>query len=102
MTIKHDATYILVLLDDNVKALFFLVVNFLYLQDQKYMQHSSNKSTFYKKKLLLWCTQFQEQHMLKMTAFWDMAPCSLVKADQHFRDANCLHHQGDDGDSTHF
>jgi hypothetical protein len=28
MTIKHDATYILVLLDDNVKALFFLVVIF--------------------------------------------------------------------------
>jgi hypothetical protein len=33
---------------------------------------------------------------MKMTAFWDVAPLSLVEVDQCFRDAYCLHHQGDD------
>jgi hypothetical protein len=32
---------------------------------------------------------------MKMTAFWDIAPCSLVEVDRHFRGAYCLHHQGD-------
>jgi hypothetical protein len=27
-------------------------------------------------------------------AFWNMAPCSSVKVNRHFRDAYCLHHQG--------
>jgi hypothetical protein len=30
-----------------------------------------------------------------MTVFWDVAPCSLVKSYQRFRDSCCLHHQGD-------
>jgi hypothetical protein len=30
-----------------------------------------------------------------MTAFWDIAPCSL-EADWYFRNAYCLHHQGDE------
>jgi hypothetical protein len=32
---------------------------------------------------------------MKMTVFWDVAPCSLVETDRHFRGTNCLHHQGD-------
>jgi hypothetical protein len=33
---------------------------------------------------------------MKMTAFWDIALCSLVEVDQLFRGAYCLHHQADD------
>jgi hypothetical protein len=33
---------------------------------------------------------------LKMAIFWVVAPCSLVEFDLHFRDAYCLHHQGND------
>jgi hypothetical protein len=32
---------------------------------------------------------------MKMTVFWDVAPCSLVETDRGFRDAYCLHNQGD-------
>jgi hypothetical protein len=28
-----------------------------------------------------------------MAIFWDIAPCSLVETDWHFRGAYCLHHQ---------
>jgi hypothetical protein len=35
-----------------------------------------------------------------MIAFWDIARCSLVVVDQNFRDAYCLHHQGDEGVRT--
>jgi hypothetical protein len=41
---------------------------------------------------------------LKMTVFWDVAPCSLVEIARCFRDAYCLHHQDDcpdDGGSKH-
>jgi hypothetical protein len=31
-----------------------------------------------------------------MTAFWDMAPCSLVEVDRCFRGTYCLHQQVDD------
>jgi hypothetical protein len=31
---------------------------------------------------------------MKMLAFWDVAPCSLVVVDRLFRGAYCLHHQG--------
>jgi uncharacterized protein (DUF305 family) len=31
---------------------------------------------------------------LKITIFWDAAPCSLVKIDLRFRGAYCHHHQG--------
>jgi hypothetical protein len=30
---------------------------------------------------------------VKLTVFWDMAPCSLIEADRRFRSAYCLHHQ---------
>jgi hypothetical protein len=36
---------------------------------------------------------------LKMTAFWDRGPCSVVEVDRRFRDAYCLYHQGDEGDN---
>jgi hypothetical protein len=29
---------------------------------------------------------------MKITVFWDVAPCSLVDIDQHFRGTYCLHH----------
>jgi hypothetical protein len=31
---------------------------------------------------------------MKMTVFWDIAPCRLAEIDRHFRGAYCLHHQG--------
>jgi hypothetical protein len=31
---------------------------------------------------------------MKMTAFWDIAPCSLAEVDRCFRGVYCLHHQG--------
>jgi hypothetical protein len=31
----------------------------------------------------------------KMTAFWDMAPCSHVQGDWGLRGAYCLHHERD-------
>jgi hypothetical protein len=31
---------------------------------------------------------------MKMTVFWDVAPCSLVDNDRRYRGAYCLHHQG--------
>jgi hypothetical protein len=30
---------------------------------------------------------------MKMTLFWDVAPCSLVEIDRHFGGTYCLHHQ---------
>jgi hypothetical protein len=38
---------------------------------------------------------------MKIRAFWDIAPCGLLGVDLRFRDAYCLHHQGDDGGNTH-
>jgi hypothetical protein len=34
---------------------------------------------------------------MKMTVFWDVAPCSLVEIDRGFRSAYCLHHRPDSG-----
>jgi hypothetical protein len=34
--------------------------------------------------------------MLKMTDFWDVAPCSLVEIYQRFRGAYCLHYEGNE------
>jgi hypothetical protein len=36
---------------------------------------------------------------LKMTAFWDIAPCTFVEADRRFRGTYC--DCPDDGGSTH-
>jgi hypothetical protein len=33
---------------------------------------------------------------MKMTVFWDVAPCILVEVYRHFGGACCLHHQGDE------
>jgi hypothetical protein len=32
---------------------------------------------------------------MKMTDFWDAAPCSHVEVDRRFRVAYCLHYQGE-------
>jgi hypothetical protein len=32
---------------------------------------------------------------MKIAAFWDMAPCSLVEAGRRFGGAYVLHHKGD-------
>jgi hypothetical protein len=32
---------------------------------------------------------------IKVTAFWDIAPCSLVGVDRLFKGTYCHHHQGD-------
>jgi len=32
---------------------------------------------------------------MKMTASWVILSCCLVEVDRPFRDAHCLHHQGD-------
>jgi hypothetical protein len=32
--------------------------------------------------------------IMKITAFYDIAPCSLIEIDRRFTDAHCLHHQG--------
>jgi hypothetical protein len=37
---------------------------------------------------------------MKMTAFWDVAPCSILELDRRFRCAYCLYHQGDRREST--
>jgi hypothetical protein len=37
---------------------------------------------------------------LKMTVFWDVAPCSLVEVYECLRGAYCVHHQGDEATST--
>jgi hypothetical protein len=31
---------------------------------------------------------------MKFRVFWDVAPCSHVGDDRHFRGVYCLHHQG--------
>jgi hypothetical protein len=38
--------------------------------------------------------------IMKTRAFRDIAPCSLVGIHRHFRDASCLHHQGDGGSTN--
>jgi hypothetical protein len=37
---------------------------------------------------------------MKMTVFWDAAPCSLVKIDRRFGGAYCFHRLGDPSIST--
>jgi hypothetical protein len=32
---------------------------------------------------------------MEMTVFWDVEPCGGVDIDRRFREAYCLHHQGD-------
>jgi hypothetical protein len=33
---------------------------------------------------------------MKMSVFWNIAPCSLVETDRRFRGAYCFHHHGHD------
>jgi len=39
--------------------------------------------------------QFLTAASMKITAFWDIAPCGLVVVERRFRDAYCLRHLGD-------
>jgi hypothetical protein len=41
-----------------------------------------------------------ENILLKISVFWDVAPCSLIEIDRLFRGAYCFHHQGDRPVST--
>jgi hypothetical protein len=38
--------------------------------------------------------QFLTAAVMKIRAFWDIVPCSLVGVDWRFRGAYCLHHHG--------
>jgi hypothetical protein len=40
--------------------------------------------------------QVLEAARVKTAAVWNIAPCSIVEVDRCFRDAYCLHYQGDD------
>jgi hypothetical protein len=42
----------------------------------------------------------EQKEEMKMTVFWDVAPCSLVEVYRRFRCAHCLHHQGDETTRT--
>jgi hypothetical protein len=33
---------------------------------------------------------------MKMTSFWDTAPCSIIDVDQRFRGVYCIHHQSNE------
>jgi hypothetical protein len=35
---------------------------------------------------------------VKITPFWDTAPCSVIEVDRRFRGAYCLHHRPGSGD----
>jgi hypothetical protein len=37
--------------------------------------------------------QVSTEESLKLIAFWDIAPCSLVAIDRRFKGEYCLHHQ---------
>jgi hypothetical protein len=34
--------------------------------------------------------------LMKITVFWDVAPCSMVEVYRRFTGVYCLHHQGDE------
>jgi hypothetical protein len=38
---------------------------------------------------------------MKIGAFWDVAPCSLIRVDRRFRGTYCLIHHPDDRGSMH-
>jgi hypothetical protein len=52
-------------------------------------------SCLYESKLLRFLS------FMNMTVFWDVSSCTHVEVDRRFTGAYCLHHQGDDGGSTH-
>jgi hypothetical protein len=39
---------------------------------------------------------------MKVTAFWDIAPCSLVAVDRRFEGVCCLHHQDYFNSTVHY
>jgi hypothetical protein len=38
---------------------------------------------------------YKQNNIMKMTVFWDFAPCSLLEIYRCFRCAYCFHHQSD-------
>jgi hypothetical protein len=40
--------------------------------------------------------QILKEASMKITAFWDTAPCSLNEVDRRFRSTYCLHLHGDE------
>jgi hypothetical protein len=40
----------------------------------------------------------RREKVLRMAVFWDVVLCSLLDVDRCFREAYCLHHQGDESE----
>lgn len=70
-------------------------------RDEKWAHHfrleNKEQSIEYCKKVRF---QFLTAVSMKITALWDMVPRTLVEVHQHSRGVHCLHHQGDDGQSS--
>jgi hypothetical protein len=49
---------------------------------------------------LVLCSTLLGRHDIKMTVFWDVAPCSLVEVCRRFR-GSCSLHRPDNGGTTH-
>jgi hypothetical protein len=64
---------------------FFICYNFNYPQIKRYILRWDSV-------IKLWLS-FDS---VRMTAFWDIAPCSRVEVDRSFRGGYCLHHQSDE------
>jgi hypothetical protein len=61
-----------------------------------FLRFSSSHSPVSPSLLSKWYFRSSLAASMKMTVFWDVAPCSLVEIGLRFRGAYCLHHQGDD------
>jgi hypothetical protein len=85
------------LLHHNVSVLSLAVSSFRTYSEHAFRKVNFSLMTEYNTSVLIPVLRFQvlTAASMKMTAFWDIAPCSLVKVDQCFRGSYCLHHQGD-------
>jgi hypothetical protein len=45
--------------------------------------------------------QFLTAANINLTASWAVGPCNIFEVERRFSGAYCLHHQGNDGGSTH-
>jgi hypothetical protein len=53
-----------------------------------------------KKRSTLLIFQVITVESMKLSAIWDIQPCSFAEADRHYRCAYCFHHQGDRPETT--